>query len=66
MKNQTERAIRSNDVSIQENYHVSKTFELITYDANAEFIHSLSNEQKQIFRKRVIECILATDMTHGT
>jgi len=57
----TERAIRYNDVSVQENYHVAETFALLKCNEN-NFLDQLTPDEFKIFRKRVIGCILATDM----
>lgn len=45
----TDRAIRYNDQSVQENYHVAETFALIKQD-KLNFIESLSNDEKKVFR----------------
>lgn len=60
---QTSRAIAFNDVSVQENFHISETFKVLYLDEN-NFISHFSVEQKKHFRKRVIESILATDMVY--
>ena len=40
---------------------MGQTFELLS-DSSYDFISVLSKEENQIFRKRMIESILATDM----
>ena len=57
----TERAIRYNDVSVQENYHVAETFAIIKKD-ETNFLESMTRDEMTVFRKRVISMILATDM----
>eukprot|EP00347_Sterkiella_histriomuscorum_P005920 403354761 len=57
----TDRAIMTNDVSVQESYHVAQTFQLLR-KSEYNFIDKFSNEEFRHFRKRVIGCILATDM----
>lgn len=57
----TERAIRYNDVSVQENYHVAESFAILKR-TEANFLEQLTNDEFKIFRKRMIGCILATDM----
>lgn len=57
----TERAIRYNDVSVQENFHVAEAFAIIKKD-ETNFLESLTSDEMKVFRKRVIGCILATDM----
>ena len=57
----TERGIRYNNVAVQENYHAAETF-IIMQREDSAFLGVLSKEDQVIFRKRVIGCILATDM----
>lgn len=57
----TERAIRYNDVSVQENYHVAESFAILKR-TEANFLEQLTNDEFKVFRKRMIGCILATDM----
>lgn len=57
----TDRAIRSNDISVQEMFHVAETFIILKKEEN-NFIEQLTPDEFKIFRKRVIGCILATDM----
>ena len=51
------------DVSVLENYHVSETFKIIQKEGNNLF-EKLSTSQYRLVRKRMIECILATDMAN--
>ena len=55
----TDRAIRYSDVSVQENFHVAETFFIMQ---RHNFLDRLSPDQFKTLRKRVIGCILATDM----
>jgi high affinity cGMP-specific 3',5'-cyclic phosphodiesterase 9 len=57
----TTRAIRYNDVSVQENYHVAEAFTIIKRDGT-NFLDQLTNDEFKVVRKRMIGCILATDM----
>lgn len=57
----TDRAIRYNDVSVQENYHVAEAFAIIRKD-ETNFLEQLTTDEMKVFRKRMIGCILATDM----
>lgn len=57
----TDRAIRYNDVSVQENYHVAETFSILKKD-ETNFLEQLSSDEFRVVRKRMIGCILATDM----
>jgi high affinity cGMP-specific 3',5'-cyclic phosphodiesterase 9 len=55
----TDRAIRYSDVSVQENFHAAETFFIMQ---RHNFLDRLSPDQFKTLRKRVIGCILATDM----
>ena len=57
-------AIKYNDISILENMHIAKTFKLIN-DPNNEYniFQDLDNNTYKQFRKEMISCVLATDMT---
>lgn len=59
----TERAINSNDVSIQETFHASELFRILT-NKKTNFLDGLSRIELLHFRKRSIQLILATDMSH--
>ena len=62
----SERAVRYNDMSVQENYHVAEAFGIIT-KKELNFLDKLSADEFKVFRKRMIGCILATDMAkHAT
>ena len=56
----TKRAINTNDFSVQESYHVSEMFRILSKD-EYNFASSLSKEEFMIFRQRCIGLILATD-----
>jgi hypothetical protein len=57
-------AIRYNDISILENMHIAQAFKLINNPNNEYniFFNLDTNTYKQ-FRKEMISCVLATDMT---
>ena len=57
----SDRAIRYNDVSVQENYHVAESFAILRQDKN-NFLEALNNDEIKMFRKRMVGMILATDM----
>uniref|UniRef100_A0A7S3FVS4 Phosphodiesterase n=1 Tax=Strombidium rassoulzadegani TaxID=1082188 RepID=A0A7S3FVS4_9SPIT len=57
----TRRAIDSNDVSVQESFHVSELFRILQ-DDSCNFLNCMSKEEFKIFRKRTVGLILATDM----
>ena len=56
-------AIRYNDQSVLENYHVSEGFNIMFKKKNCNILESLPNDDYKICRKRIIQCVLATDMT---
>lgn len=55
-------AIRYNDTSILESYHISQTFKLIRSNEAYNIFASLSNEDYRNVRKRMIGLVIATDM----
>lgn len=57
----TERAVRYHDKAVQENWHASEGMSLLLLPHN-DFIKDFSKDECRIFRKRVVEMILATDM----
>ena len=56
-------AIRYNDQSVLESYHVSEGFRIILKKEGCNIFENLSNQDYKICRKRIIQCVLATDMT---
>jgi hypothetical protein len=56
-------AIKYNDQSVLENYHVSEGFNIMLKKKNCNILESLPNDDYKICRKRIIQCVLATDMT---
>ena len=61
VNNITKRAIDSNDLSIQEHFHASELFRLLQAN-ESNFLEGLTRVEFMQFRKRVLSCILATDM----
>lgn len=55
-------AIKYNDINVLENYHVAQTFKLVKENDELNIFAELKGEDYRIFRKRMIKCILATDM----
>jgi hypothetical protein len=49
-----------------ENFHVAESFKLISSDPKLNIFSELSPEEYKLVRKRMIECVLATDMTFHT
>ena len=57
-------AIRYNDISILENMHIAQTFKLINNPNNEyNIFQDLDDNTYKQFRKEMISCVLATDMT---
>jgi hypothetical protein len=56
-------AIRYNDQSVLENYHASEGFNIIFKKKDCNILENLPNDDYKICRKRIIQCVLATDMT---
>ena len=56
-------AITYNDSSVLENYHVSETFKIIIKEEN-NLLCKLEKEEWRLVRRRMIDCIIATDMAN--
>ena len=56
-------AIKYNDISVLENFHVSKAFDIILKKPENNIFEKLSEEDFKLCRKNIIECVLGTDMT---
>ena len=57
-------AIKYNDISILENMHIAETFKIINNPNNEyNIFQDLNKETYKQFRKEMISCVLATDMT---
>ncbi len=59
-----ELALRYNDQSVLENFHASKTFEIIRSNKQTNILATLSKKDEKRLRNRVIQLILATDSAH--
>jgi hypothetical protein len=59
-----ELALRYNDQSVLENFHASRTFEIIRSSSQTNILVTLSRRDEKRLRNRVIQLILATDATH--
>ena len=57
-------AIMYNDKSILENFHVAQTFELIYSNEKYNIFKDLNKNETNTIRKKMINCVLATDMVH--
>ena len=63
IKSKDELAIRYNDISVLENYHVSESFRIILKESENNIFIKLSEDDFKLCRKNIIECVLGTDMT---
>ncbi len=61
----SELALTYNDQSVLENFHISETFKTLVKKEN-NILENLKIEEYKIFRRRLIEGILATDMAQHT
>jgi len=57
----TDRALRYHDKAVQENWHASESMKILLTAEN-NFIDVLGDDERKVFRKRMIGMILATDM----
>ena len=55
-------AIRYNDISVLENYHIASSFDIIS-KAEFNIFEEMSNDEVKRVRKQMIGAVLATDMT---
>jgi len=61
-----ELAIAYNDKSVLENFHVSEAYKLIIKNDTYNLFKDLTSNERIVMRKRIISCVLATDMAiHG-
>jgi hypothetical protein len=58
-------AIKYNDISVLENYHVSSAFKVMLHQSSNIF-QELQVDEYRLIRKRIVECVLATDMAKHT
>jgi len=57
-----EIAIRYNDKSVLESYHIAQTFELIKNKPKCDIFKDMNKSEIAMMRKRMINCVLSTDM----
>jgi hypothetical protein len=55
-------AILYNDKSVLENYHLSQSFQLLL-KKEMNFVGHLSNSEWVLFREKIVEMVLATDLS---
>lgn len=65
MNKMNKLALRYNDKSVLENFHCYEGFKIIK-NPDSNILEGLEKEEVRIFRKRVVESILATDMSNHT
>jgi hypothetical protein len=58
-------ALTYNDSSVLEQYHISSAFKIISQH-NANIFVDITKEEYRIVRKRMVECVLSTDMARHT
>ena len=63
MNNLTDIALTYNDKSVLENMHISESFKILLRE-ECNFLENISVNEFKEMRKRMIECVLATDMSH--
>ena len=56
-------AIRYNDLSVLENFHVSSGFNIILHEKDCNIFEDLPIDDYKVCRKQIIQNVLATDMT---
>ena len=61
VKTQSDIAITYNDKSVLENYHISETYKLI---GKINIFENFKAEEKRLIRRRMIDCVLATDISY--
>ena len=59
----TKIAIRYNDISVLENYHICSSFKILSKD-ETNILVNFKDEEYRIFRKIMIQGILSTDMAN--
>ena len=59
----TKYAIRYNDISVLENFHIASSFKIFSKD-ETNILKNFKEEEYRIIRKRIIESILSTDMAN--
>lgn len=59
---QSDRYFMYGDSNVQESYHVAETLKLLTMNEYNFVCDTLTPLEIQLFRKRIVECIINTDM----
>jgi hypothetical protein len=63
IKTKDDLAIKYNDISVLENYHVSAAFKIMLKKPENNIFDEISEDDFKLCRKNIIECVLGTDMT---
>ena len=63
IKTKDDLAIKYNDISVLENYHVSEAFNIMLKKKENNIFEEFSEDDFKLCRKNIIECVLGTDMT---
>lgn len=58
-----ELATRYNDVSVLESFHIAEAFNIIRTIPSCDIFVLLNKEEKRLLRKKMIDCVLSTDMS---
>lgn len=58
-----ELATRYNDASVLESYHIAEAFNIIRSMPACDIFILLNKEEKKLLRKKMIDCVLSTDMS---
>jgi hypothetical protein len=58
-----ELSTRYNDISVLENHHIAEAFKIIRSEPKYDIFCLLTKDEKKSIRKKIVECVLATDMT---
>jgi hypothetical protein len=62
INSQSKLAIRYNDKSVLESYHIAETFKVCQKE-DANIFKDLTVDEHKVMRKRMIDCVIATDMS---
>lgn len=57
-------ALRYNDSSPLESFHIAEMFKLIKSKGSCDIFSDLTQEDYMLIRKKMIKCVLSTDMIH--
>ena len=55
-------AIKYNDRSVLESYHLAESFKIIKKSSNYDIFNDMDKTESSLIRKKMIQCVLSTDM----